>query len=175
MFVRRLFFKLISKPSPSKRCRLIKVRGTGCVTKKARSNKPTFVFFPQSWNTCNERWILLSGSWFEENRVAHIDDLISTLNTAVIPPYHYSLVLKVRSRLVSCRDEIRESFFPTLYPPLSLFFEMPRNTTPKRCWVTTHERLRRRLPNRRPNLKLSWGNIKAIVRGNLSKWCVQNM
>lgn len=96
------FSLIISKPSPSKRCRLIKVRGTGCVTKKTRSNKPTFVFFPQSWNTCNERWILLSGSWFEENRVAHIDDLISTLNTAVIPPYHYSLVLKVRSRLVSC-------------------------------------------------------------------------
>lgn len=59
----------------------------------------TFILLPEPRNTCHKRWIFLPCSWLKKNRVTYIYDLVSTLNTAVIPPYHYCLVLKVRSRI----------------------------------------------------------------------------
>ena len=56
-----------------------------------------FILLPEARNTCHKRWIFLPCTWLKKNRVAYIDDLVSTLNTAVIPSYHYSLVLKARS------------------------------------------------------------------------------
>ena len=65
------------------------------------THKPTFILLPEAGNSRYERLVFLPGARLEQNRIPHVDDLISSMDSTVITTEYYVVILKTRAAYVA--------------------------------------------------------------------------